>query len=199
MQKHKLLMATAILLATAGAAYGQAQPGDLGVFFTATPTTGADIVEHDVVVFAPVADIFVVSFDVPGGMEAYEFSLQLPVGLLVTGGRILPAGATDYGAGDDNWIVGLGGACVGASGTFVLVRYAEPLFLAPPGNDLPICLGPAFPNNLVHSPDYLVCDAPGDIRIFGAAYPGCAVINPTNLPEPLPALDRSFGALKAAY
>lgn len=198
--KKLLTLATALsVLALAGIAYGQADPGDLGVFFTATPTSGANAVASAPAAFVPVGDAYVVQFGV--GVEAYEFSLTLPAGILVSGGRSAPAGCTDFGAGDDNWIVGTGGACLGDGlATQWLVKYAGLLFLATPGTDLTICLGGANPSSFANGrPGYLVCQAPGVLRNYGAAYEGCAIINRTNLPEPVPAQTQSWGALKADF
>lgn len=197
--KKLLMLATVVCaIALAGMAYAQAEPGDLGVFFSATPTTGADAVRNGTVAFAPF-NMYVISFDV--GSEAFEFGLQLPAGLIVSGGRSTCPTCTDFGAGDDNWIVGTGGVCWGAAaGPTVLATYAGALFLAPPANDATICLIGAVPSSFPNGlPGYLVCDAPGLLRNYGAAYEGCAIINRVALPEPVPADATSFGALKAAY
>jgi hypothetical protein len=197
---NRMITALAVTLFLApSAAHAQAQPGDVGIFFTATPATGADAVENGVVAMVPFRDIFVLSFDVPGGMEAYAFSIEPPAGLIVTGGRFLPAGGLDLAAGEDNWVVGTGGICQGAVGTFVLVRYGAPMFLADPGSDAQICLRASQPNVGGEKPGYLLCDAQGDVRAFGTAYRGCAVINPNEIPVPIPTQPRSFGALKAAF
>lgn len=152
------------------------EPGDVGVFFDAE---GMSYVRPGTVPFVPF-DLFVVAFAPPGGMEAYEFALTLPAGAIVSQGRLLPPGATDFGAGDDNWIVGTGGICQGLADTVVLVTYRGLLFLAAPSNDATICLQAAqpssFPNQL---PGYLVCNSPGDLRTFAAAYAGCAILNPS--------------------
>lgn len=185
--------------AWAGPQAGGAAPGDIGIFFVEEPATGGDAREV-ALPFEPF-DIFVVSFDVPGGMEAYEFGITVPMGMLVSGGRLLPPGATDFGAGDDNWIVGTGGNCIGAVGSFALVRYAAALFLAPVGLDVPICLTPATPTSFSPpSPGYLVCESPGDLRPFTPAYVGCAELNDTDNPCcPVGTESESFGALKARF
>lgn len=200
MKKLMVLATVVSVMALAGLAHAQAQPGDLGVFFTQAPTTGADAVKNGVVPYAPAGDVYVVQFGI--GVEAYEFTLTLPAGALVSGGRLMPAGCTDFGAGDDNWIVGTGGACLGeGAASQWLVKYASLLFLSAPGNDATICLSAANPTSFPSSPGpgYLRCAAAGELHNYGAAYEGCAIINRTNLPEPVADEASSFGALKAAY
>jgi len=198
--KKLLFLVTAVsVLALAGMAHAQADPGDLGIFFTATPTTGADAVRDGVAAFAPF-NVYVVTFDVPAGMEAYEFAIQMPAGAVVSAGRVLPAGATDFGPGDDNFIVGTGGLCHGQTGPFALVTYNGVLFLAAVANDVTLCLVGSSPTSFPNgAPGYLACDSPGDLRNFGSAYAGCAIINHLTLPIPVPNEATSFGALKAAY
>lgn len=200
--KKLLILAIAVsALAFAGMAYAQPQPGDLGIFFTPTPTTGTDAVRNGVTAFVPF-NVYVLTYSVPGGMEAYEFAVTVPAGAIFTGNpaRLLPVGSTDFGVGDDNFIVGTGGICQGASGWFALVTYQGMMFLAPPANDLTLCLAGATPSSFANGrPGYLVCDSPGNLQNLGSAYAGCAIINRAALPEPVPADATSFGALKAAY
>jgi hypothetical protein len=205
MIKCLIPLALVMLSALASAGHGQPPQGSAGIFFTATPTTGADAVRNGVAAFAPVPDFFVVSFDVPGGMEGYELSVALPPGLVVTGGRSLPQGATDGGAGADNWIVAAGSACVGKVGTFTLVRYAAPLFLANPGNDVPIWLRGSTPSSVPGGwAGYRACNSRGEMRSFAPIFKNpCAVINPSiTWPAPVAAVGQpslSFGALKAGF
>lgn len=161
-------------------------PGDLGVFFDAAATIA---VRNGVVAYAPF-DFYVFSFDVPGGMAEYELSITLPWSLLISGGRQLPAGAVDASAaGDDNWIVSTGAACLGATGALAVVSYTGALFLAQPGNDLTLCLGAATPSRFgLYAPGYLACGPTGGLHAFGAAYDGCAVINRSS-PPCFPSID----------
>ena len=196
-----LAVILAVALASGTAAAQAVDPGGIGEFFTATPLSAEDAIRNGVVAFVPF-DIFTLVYAAPGGMEAYEFSVQMPPGALVTAGRLLPAGATDFGVGDDNWIVGTGGICQGATGWFTLVKYGGTLFLAAPGNDVPFCLAGATPSSFANGwPGYLVCQAPGVLRNFGLAYAGCAFINCTAYfrCHPLPNAESTFGALKASY
>jgi hypothetical protein len=193
-----LLIATVVTSASLAFAE-QADPGDMGVFFTSNPISGAQAVLNDVGAFE-LFDVYVVSFDVPKGMEAYEFELPVPGPGIVTGGRLLPAGATDFGAGEDNWIVGTGGVCQGQVGPFTLVTYAAILFLAAPGNDVLFCLEGANPSSFPNgAPGYLACNSPGELHNFGAAYWGCATVNPLNIPQPIRGAKESFGGLKALF
>lgn len=197
-----ILVAVVFLLAAcpppAHADFGDS--GTLGIFFAEAPSSVYDKLIFGVVAFLPF-DMWVLTYNVIGGMEAYEFSLQLPAGSLVSGGRILPEGATDFGTGADNFIVGTGGICRGATGWFTAVKYAGVLFLSAVGNDIPICLAGAQPSSFPNSrPGYLVCSSPGDLRNFGAAYIGCAVINCQDIYAcVVPTDEKSFGALKAGY
>lgn len=169
-----------LLLAVAGAGRAAVpQPGDVGVFFDAAGTLTR---RQGVVPYVPF-DLHVVSFDVPGGMEEYEFGVQLPAGVIVSGGRQLPVGAVDTAAGDDNFLVTTGGACLGQSGAFVLVRYAGALFLSAVGLDIPVCLAGATPSRFAGGvPGYAACAPSGGLHPFGAAYAGCALINPGTIP-----------------
>jgi hypothetical protein len=197
-----VLVATATIVVSSGPAFGeQPDPGDIGIFFTSNPTSGADAVLDNVGYLQPF-DIYVVSFDVPKGMEAYEFGLTVVPNAIPTGGTVLPVGATDFGSGDYNWIVGTGGVCRGQVGPFVLVKYAAVVFLASPGDDVALCLLGATPSSFANGrPGYLACNSPGELHNFGAAYRGCALINPTPYggEVPVPDAKQSFGTLKAGY
>ena len=200
--KKFLTLAVAALavlgLAAPAFAVGTPQPGDLGVFFDAAGTAMARV---GVAPFVPF-NMYVVSFEVPGGMEAYEFSVTVPAGAIFTGSpsRLLPAGATDFGVGDDNFIVGTGGVCQVTAGAFALVVYQGMMFLAAPAGNSQVCMAGAtpssFPNGL---PGYLVCNSPGNLRNFGAAYTGCAVINPTSGEGPIPTDAQTWGSVKASF
>jgi hypothetical protein len=191
------IAAISVLAITAPAfAVGTPQAGDLGVFFdpagTQTGRTG-------VVPFVGF-NLYVVAFDVPGGMEAYEFTIQMPAGAIVSAGRVLPAGATDFGPGDDNWIVGTGGICRGQTGAFALATYNGVLFLSGPvANDVPVCLVGSSPSSFPNgAPGYLACNSPGDLRNFGAAYTGCTLINPLT-EGPIANEATSWGSVKANF
>ena len=191
------LACVVLAIAFAQPAHGEApQPGDLGIFFTDHPTSGADAVLADVDAYEPF-DFYVLSYSAPGGIEAYSFAINVwPA--MVSGGRLLPEGATDYGVGDDCWIVGTGGICQGESGWFTLVRYAGVMFVFRPPADTQICLG-ELPGYDPY-PGWMVCSPPlGVLRHFTAAYVGCAVINPLSQPAPVPVGSTSFGALKASF
>ena len=194
-----LVLVLLLLLGPARAAAFPPDPGSIGAFFTDSPIDTWRSRMITTQAFAPF-DIYALSYAVPDGMEAYEFSMPMPAGVVVGGGRQLPEGATDFGPGDDNWIVGTGGICHGESGWFTLVRYANAFVLAA-ANDLPVCIAGATPTSFPGGePGYLVCASPGNLQTFGPAYFGCAVINCTQTwcyPDPVDA--RSFGALKASY
>jgi len=188
--------AITVLACTAPAFAGLPQAGDLGVFFDAAGTQTGRTGVAPFVGF----NVYVMAFDVPGGMEAYEFTIQMPVGALVSAGRVLPAGATDFGTGDDNFIVGTGGICRGASGPFALVTYNGVLFLGPVNADTPLCLVGGTPSSFPNgAPGYLVCNSPGNLRNFGFAYTGCSMINPASGQGPIPDAAQSWGSVKANF
>jgi hypothetical protein len=140
----------------------------------------------------------VLSYQVPGGVEAYEFSLSMPAGAIVTGGYIFPPGSTRFDT-PHNWYIGTGGICQGEIGWLTLVEYRNVMFMSDPGPDVPICLDGAHPSSFPNGePGYLVCNSPGDLRNFGRAYAGCAMINCTNC-DAVPDGALTFGAVKARY
>jgi hypothetical protein len=177
-------------------------PGDAQIYFADQPSSCRDAYEYRAA-FEPF-DIYAVAFDVPDGMEGYEFSIALPPQLVVSGGRLLPEGATDTGAGDDNWIVATGGVCQGQVGSFWLVHYADALFLAPPDFNTTVCMAGATPSSVPSGlPGYRTCGPSGEVRAFHAAYTHCAVIN---LLPPFPSpcgsdatQEVSFGTLKSGF
>lgn len=192
-----LAIAAISVLAIAAPAFavGTPQPGDLGVFFDAAGTSTG---RPGVVPYSPF-NLYVIAFDTPGGMEAYEFTIQLPAGAIVSGGRVLPAGASDFGAGDDNWIVGTGGICQGQTGPFALVTYNGVLFLGAVNSNTPVCLVGGTPSSFPNgAPGYLVCNSPGNLQNFGFAYTGCSLINPLT-EGPIADDTASWGSLKANF
>jgi hypothetical protein len=190
-----LALAAISVLAMTAPAFAQAQPGDLGVFFDAEGTQTGRV---GVVAFSPF-NLYVTVFDVPGGMEAYEFAIQMPAGAIGSGGRVLPAGATDFGAGDDNFIVGTGGICRGQTGPSQLVTYNGVLFLSAVASNVPVCLVGGSPSSFPNgAPGYLVCNSPGNLRNFGSAYTGCSLVNPTTEP-PIANEATSWGSVKATF
>lgn len=105
----------------------------------------------------------------PGGMDAFEVSVQLPPGLLVTGGRVISPPFGDGGPfetmrkGDDNWIVGSAGVCV-EDETVRLLSYHGCLWLAQPPPDAAITLGPSTPATIPGTPAYQTCRPNAQIR-----------------------------------
>lgn len=188
----------ALLVAASPAAGQIREPGDIGVFFdsAATMTTLEGVAALDTF------DVFVMTYSVPGGIEAYEFELwgPLPSHVVVSGGRELPPGAFDFGQGDDNWIVGTGGICHGREGLFIAVAYRGVMFLSDPGSEWPFCLMGSDPTSFPNGrPGYLVCNSPGVLRNFGLAYYGCATVNPCPGCYPIPGSVSTFGGLKARF
>jgi hypothetical protein len=116
--------------------------------------------------------------------------------------RTLPAGHSDFGAGDNNWIVGTGGQCVLAANTpSVLVTHAALLLAA--ANDVRMDMGPATPTTFSPAqPGFLGCpDSSG--RLYptktGNVQAHWITLNcVTNCP-PTPGDQESWGSLKSNY
>jgi hypothetical protein len=187
-----ILLTLACVLVAATCAHGQPQPGDLGVFFdraaTQTSMTALAFMGFH---------LYLVATAPPGGLLGWECRLFFP-GQMIVPSRALPPGrSVDLGQGDDNWIVGTG-SCVATSGQAVLVDYSVLMLAAT--HDLTICLGPSSPSSFSPpSPGYVTCQHVDDLRPFGAAYRGCAVVNPAHLEPPVPTGQASWGSLKGHY
>ena len=151
-------------------------------------------------------DVWVLAFDPPGGMEAFEFSLTVPPGIIVADGRRLCPGCSDFDfqrdddpvkKGDNNFIIGTGGVCFESPGTWMLVRYAGCMSLEPFA-DASFCVNGAAPSSFrSREPGYLICsgDSEEDLREFVRAYDGCAVANPTTIATE----HVGWGAMKGRY
>ncbi len=136
--------------------------GSIGVYFDPAYRQQSSAVA---VPFAPF-NFYVVAkgLQQPGvldGIGAYECAVQPPAGSLVAT-HTLPGSYIDLGAGDDNWIVGTGGcrSFVDNGGdTYLLVTYSC-LFLAAPGQNLPVRVTPAAPTSFTPAgPGFLVVNS----------------------------------------
>jgi hypothetical protein len=192
--RRTCLLAFVAILCLVAPAAAQHPAGSIGVFFDAAGTMTSTSVPAPFILF----NVYVIGFRVPGGMLGYEFSVGMPAGTIVSGGRqFFPAGALDVGTGDDNWLVGTGGTCLEESvAAQIMVQYNGALFLAQPGANVQICLGAATPSSFGGIPGYLTCLTAGDLRPFKLAYTGCAAVNGVG---PVPDAATSWGTLKAGY
>ena len=194
----KLLFALTLLsFAMLGTAAMAQDPGDVGIFFdpAGTQTTGT------ITPFVPFT-IYLVAFDLPGGVAGHEGSLQTnlaPSAALVS--SIILGPAPLKVGGPLNWICGLGG-CVPGGGPVLLAEFT---FLATiPQTDVLFSVGPSTPSSFAPAaPGWLTCGS--DIIPFGVAvsgngeYPdGASVGNPTGL-APVAVQEESWGGVKSLF
>lgn len=172
-----LLLLVTLILAGRSRAQPTVEPGPAlaGVFFD---PAGQQFGRPGIAPFSPF-DFYVVAHGIAGGLQGYKFSVQPPAGIIISGGRRLPAGAIDAGVGDDNWIVDTAGQCLPTPDPTILVTYIAALFLTAVQFNTPICMGGAQPSRLADgSAGYVDCTPAAALRALGPAYPGCAVVNP---------------------
>lgn len=197
--KHRLLwMILLSMTLAASTAFAQADPGDLGVFFDPLGTQSVASYPGSMVF-----NMYVVAFDTPGNIFAYEGSITYDhVSMILLSAIFSGPGPINIGS-SENWIVGAGG-CIPGAGPVVLVSFQ--FFLLVPVVDSLVCLGPSVPSSfLPPTPGYLDCA--NVLLPFGVAqngmpyYPnGCAVINPTAPPPgPIAVEQESWGAVKARF
>lgn len=90
-----------------------------------------------------------------GGLGGYEFRLEPPAQLTVTGRTPMPEGsAINVGQGSDNWVVGTG-QCLSGSNPLLLVRY-EGMVLNDSGARF--ALGMSEPSSTGTGPAWVPCD-----------------------------------------
>ena len=191
--------ALAIALAfSASTAMAQGEPGDLGVF--------ADPVELtttlDVTPFVNQV-LYVVAFDTPGDIKAYEFGLDFGgTAPIKISDQFTGPGPLNFGSGYD-YLVGAGG-CVSGAGAVQLAAITV-LFVAPPAADTSVCIGgvelTSFPPD--GAPGWSNCN--DELTRFGVALSGedrypdsCLILNATQA-GPVRNEDASFGELKARF
>jgi len=195
--KAKLLIVALLVITVTGTTASAQDPGDIGIFFD----SGGTLTSGPVIAFVPF-NVYVVAFDLSGGVLGYEGSIQRDPNLILL--TTIFSGPAPINVGTpENWIVGTGG-CMAASGPTVLVQFQYFLAVPTAPADMLFCLGPSTPSSFAPAaPGYLDC--PGNLIPFtlaangGGIYPdGCAVGNPTQLP-PVATEAESWGGLKALY
>jgi hypothetical protein len=160
-------------------AVAQPDPGDIGIYMDQLGAEPTGVVKH----FIPF-DVYVLGFDLPGGVQGYEYSVHIPAFFTVLESVLLDG--INVGA-DLNVIHGLAG-CLDGTGVVQLQRLQMGVFV--PGADQPsladlsVCIGASTPSSLSALPSWLDCA--GSLNAFGAAqngggrYPnGCLILNPT--------------------
>lgn len=198
-----LILTLLSLTVAVGPVLGQAEPGDIGIFFDLGGTMTTGYATYLVPFF-----LYLVAFDVPDGLLGYEGSLQstMPVGTYFILSAVFEPVSTANNFGfSDNWIVGTG-VCYWSSGPTVLATF-NILPMVPPPPDTLFCIGPYTPSSFSPpAPGYVSCFGATDVRTFGLAeygggfYPdGCAVANATHPPYPIAAGQTTWGAVKARF
>lgn len=198
MKKLTSIALVLCLVAMSTVAFGQADPGDVGVFFdnggTATTACWPS--------FTQTNHFYVVAFDT-GGIAGYEVGLTIdPTVIIFNSMMVAGAGPINVGSAPDNWIVGTGN-CVNGAGAVALLDFTAGYFVAGP-TDLTICLTPTSPSSFNPAvPGWLECD--DSLTPFGVAasggpdYPdGCGVLCPTGQ-DPVGTEQASWGSLKSTF
>ena len=188
----------AILASTVAGTPANAQdPGDIGIFFDAGGTQSSGLVPSS----APF-NVYVVAFDLSGGVLGYEGSILRDPGLTWLATFFYGSGAANFGA-PENWIVG-GAGCLPSSGPTVLVQIQYGYYSGVAPADMLFQIGPSTPSSFGSTaPGYSDCS--GNLYPFslaqngGGVYPdGCAVGNATQL-APVSTEEESWGGIKALY
>lgn len=165
------------LLAFAGSAYAQPQPGAVGVFADPEGTlSGLNFPGGGAATF------YVVAFDLAGDPQGYEFGISIPDDWFIQ--NAVWWGTEPTVDGDARNARVASGACLDGSGTLVLAEITVATFYAV-SDDFPICIGPSDPSRFdPPGPGYVTCD--GQAVPFGYAqnggeyYPdGCLLLNPS--------------------
>ena len=193
--KSIMLFVVLISLSLAGAQALAQDPGDIGLFFDVegTQPTGP-------IVAAVPFHLYLVAFDVPGGIAGYEGSLALPPALTLLSATFYPIGTSINVGTVDNWAVGTGD-CLPAVGPTLLVDFF--LLDLAPVDDIIFTIGPAIPSSF-DPPSIGYVDCNFDLHTFGVAvygggYPdNSAVGNPTFQP-PVATEQENWGGVKALF
>lgn len=184
------------ILSLATPASAQPEPGDIGVFFDEFATTSAAPIP-----LYPNFDMYVVAFDVPGDIEAWEGRLSIIGNVIITSVELLGGG---IGLPEDPlsvWHVELP-TCVPGAGQVTLARVTcVPLA---PDEDVQFCLLAGLPRSIeADMPAYRACG--GAWTAFGFAQigggflgDGCAIGSSTGV-EPIAREDVSWSGIKSIY
>ncbi len=125
---------------------------------------------------------YVVASEISGGLRGYQFEVDVPDGITVTGREARPGTAINIGTEDD-WLVGMGTCDTGY--TVVLVDYTA--MLLAPAENLRIGLLPSIAGQNM-GPSFLDCSGNSEIHDFDDI--GAAAIN---------AGQKSFGGVKSEF
>lgn len=184
---------------------GFPEPGDAGIFADPEGTVSTLRVEPFVAF-----DVYVVAFDLEGGLDAYEFSIMGYEPLYAVGGW--QAGYTGCCGPMFPDFVALVPTCLDESGPVVLARVTFMAIDEVPV-DQALCLRQTSPTSFPLEPGnadgpglpgYLRCDSVlqpfGVAQNGGGVYPnGCLILNPTIEDAVVPNDAVNFGEVKARY
>ncbi len=197
--KSTLLFVALLSLMLAGTQALAQDPGDVGLFFDVGGTETTGPVETSIPFH-----LYLVAFDVPGGISAYEGSLAIPPNIDLLGAVFYPT-ATSINVGtNENWAVGTG-ECLPAVGPTLLVDFLlwDPDSNSDPGDDLIFTIGPSSPSSF--DPPvigYVTCNLEPltfGVAVDGGGYPdNSAVGNATFLP-PVATEKENWGGVKALF
>jgi len=166
-----LLLRPTLALCTLSAVAAAVPTGEtLGIYFDPEATTTSTVVEP-----LEFFQVYFIAENVPVGITGYEFRVNVPPELFITGTVCHPVGASiDIDSDFAGFIVGCG-QCLSGSGPIVV---AEITCLAlEPAFDLQLTLGPAIPSSFGGmTPGYTECNTHQAIP-FDYATPGVATVN----------------------
>ncbi len=193
--KSTLLFVALLSLMLAGTQALAQDPGDVGLFFDVGGTETTGPVETSIPFH-----LYLVAFDVPGGISGYEGSLAMPPGVTLLGSTFFPVGSAINVGTPDNWAVGTG-ECLPAVGPTLLIDFF--LLDLAPVEDLIFTINAAIPSSF--DPPfigYVDCNFalhPFGLAVDGGAYPdNSAVGNPSFVP-PVATEKENWGGVKALF
>lgn len=180
------------------------QPLDIGVFADAAGT-----VQELNVVPGVLFDVYVVAFDPPAPMIAYEFGLDVPAGILLLTFSLIGPAPLNVGPPAPDFIIGTGG-CVATESSWTMVAI-QALAVQPPLVDSIVGLRGTNPSSFDGEPGYAACLEEGqetnDLFAFVPApnrcndrYPdGSLIVNPTFPCTVVSGSESTFGAIKSRF
>ena len=194
--KKLMIVALALSLFVATAAFAQPEARDVGVFADPTGTLST-VTTTPSVTFT----VFVIGFGLDGQVKGYEVSVNVPANHFLLAGTPNPVTSLNFGDVDGEFIIGTGGCFEGEPQYTLVTLTFLPLV---PVVDGTVCVFGTDPSSFAGGlPGYLQCD--GTLVPFGVAqdgegrYPnGCLVLNPTQ-DGPVATEAPNFGEIKSRF
>ena len=178
-------------------AIGQMVPGDIAIVFDPEGTTATKIVTETLTPFK----WYLLAYELQSGIRFFQYGLEYDQQVFIVGrAPLFSANAWLQEPGRECGLFARGGAVSGA-GFVVLMEYTA-LFFEEPGEDLRICVTPAYSfdwtlnwlDSYYQHHDFTFAE----IDPHDEAPAGCAVINPSGGVH-IGDERRSWGAVKALY